>query len=204
METIIVPAQVSGKKNDLAESIALSDHAKAKKCFDGIKDDLLHPGVWGVRAGKAGATFELVSDKGEAVMRAAEKGDLLKIDLPGPGTISGDGYDWVRIDEIQSGENLPTGNYLFAMRVSPCNSPSSSNTGTAHFFTAEASSTLLVELSGTTVTLSYHGRNETPNTTAGNVVDKLRNAVTGTLAMAGVSELQWTALLKGLLEHNRH
>ena len=53
-----------------------------------------------------------------------------------------------------------------------------------------------------TVTAHYKGRNESPNTDELALTDKVRNVVVAGGALAGVSELQWRALLKGLLDGN--
>jgi hypothetical protein len=50
------------------------------------------------------------------------------------------------------------------------------------------------------VTAHYFGRNEEPNTEGLGLTDKIRNVVVAGGALAGMSELQWTALLKGLLD----
>jgi hypothetical protein len=52
---------------------------------------------------------------------------------------------------------------------------------------------------GNTIRASYHGRNEKPNLDNPALGDKIRNAVVAIGAMAGISELQWKAFLKGLL-----
>ena len=70
----------------------------------------------------------------------------------------------------------------------------------AHFFREGATSSFIIKRTGPTVTASYHGRNEVPNTEANGMADKLRNAVVAGGAMGGLSKLQWTALIKGFLQ----
>ena len=50
------------------------------------------------------------------------------------------------------------------------------------------------------MTFSYHGRNEVPNTSAVKVLDKLRNAVVALGAQAGLSEVFWKKLARGMLQ----
>ena len=70
------------------------------------------------------------------------------------------------------------------------------------FFADGASSTFLITRKDSAVTAHYKGRNETPNTDELALTDKVRNIVVAGGALAGISELQWRALLKGMLTTN--
>ena len=60
-----------------------------------MKDRLQNVNQWKEYAGNISADFRLVDKAGREVQRQAKKGDYFKIDIPGPGSQSGDGYDWV-------------------------------------------------------------------------------------------------------------
>jgi hypothetical protein len=200
MQTSIIPEQKEGKHNDLAESRSFPDKAAAADFFDLVASRLLQPGQWSALAGAGSAAFELVDHSGMPLAREARQGDYLKIDLPGPGSVSGEGYDWVRVDEIERKGDAAAAQALLAMRVVACQNPTGTRQeAAAHFFVEGASSTFELLRKDNTVSIAYHGRNEVPNTDTGSIADNLRNAITGTLAVAGISELQWTALLKGML-----
>ncbi|SJZ51928.1 hypothetical protein [Sediminibacterium ginsengisoli] len=194
----IIPVNDHGKQNDLTFERSFPDEPAAAACFRKIEFLLRTPAEWHRLAGAASAEFLLMNSDGVPQNRAAEKGDLFRIDLPGPGPAAGEGYDWVCVQEMEWRQEP----VLFALTLSPCSAPGADDKDTAHFFGSEASSTFVVHLEGNTVSLSYHGRNETPNTDTEKIGDKIRNGITGVFAMAGLSELQWSALLKGLLNES--
>lgn len=200
MHTSIIPEQKEGKQNDLCESRNFPDNSSAARHFDLIAGRLLSPGQWSELAGVGSATFELVDEHGAPLARNAQIGDYLKIDLPGPGSVSGEGYDWVRVDEIERQGDAAASQALLAMRVVACSNPTASEQeAAAHFFERGATSTFELKRENNIVSIAYHGRNEVPNTDTGSIADNLRNAITSGLAVVGMSELQWTALLKGML-----
>ncbi len=50
----------------------------------------------------------LLTDKNGVPARGEPQvGDYIRIDIPGPGTESGDGYDWVQIEEIAGRNSRP-------------------------------------------------------------------------------------------------
>ncbi len=124
-------------------------------------------------------------------------GVTFQIDIPGPGPVSGDGYDWVQIEAMEELET-PEIEQL-TIRVRPATSPKNEKSDVAHFFSAEATSNFLVQREGNTVTAAVLGRNEKPNTEADTIVDKARNAAVATGAVTAFSKLQWTSLVKGLI-----
>ena len=86
-----------------------------------------------------------------------------------------------------------------AIRVRPTPSPVNEKQDVAHFYTDEATSNFIVRRDGTKVTAGVYGRNEKPNTKAGKMTDKIRNAVIGTAAVKGIAKIQWQKLVNGLL-----
>lgn len=199
MESTLIPPNTRGKHNDLSNSRDFAYTVLAEECFHRVKTLLLHPGRWQELAGKASAWFELFTREGERIFRPAQKGDLFRIDLPGPGPSAGGGYDWVQLDAMESLTDPSNGDALFALRLVTTPKPGQDDAAAAHFFKAGAISVFVLKKQQHTITLSYHGRNETPNTDAAKLTDKLRNLVAGEIAMAGVSEMQWSALIKGML-----
>lgn len=199
MDTFLIPEQKEGKHNDLEHSVSLVDMEEAGDCFRRAKKRLLNPKIWHELGGIFSAEFVLVDSAGETPRRLAQVGDMYRIDLPGPGPKAGNGYDWVRVDAIDDRSDDQSGEELFALRLVPTCNPYNRNPATAHFFTASASSTFILRRNGTEVTASYHGRNETANRDTNSGMDNVRNAVMGSAALAGLSELQWTSLLHSLL-----
>ncbi len=54
------------------------------------------------------AAFKLCDSYGNEVERLPQEGDYFKIDIPGPGSVDGEGYDWVKIENIFTGADTIT------------------------------------------------------------------------------------------------
>lgn len=193
----IVPENVAGKAVDLEESANEKTPEDAVNTFNRACARLLNPPIWHELAGALSATFELKNAEGQGVERLAETGDFLRIDVPGPGPSAGDGFDWVKLEAIEE-NTIPDAAASFAIRLRASSPPQEGKAITAHFFDETATSTFVVQRRENTVTVSYHGRNEVPNTD-GKLSDKIRNTLVATGAAIGLSELHWKSLLQGLL-----
>jgi hypothetical protein len=196
----IVPNQQTGKAIDAESSIELKSLEDAKTFFAEVKDRLKHVNGWKDIAGTLSATFQLVDEKGNEVERKAQKGDYLKIDIPGPGTESGDGYDWVQIEDVE--DNSSPDGERFGFRVRPTDNPQSGKDDVAHFYSAQSTSSFLVERNGNRITASVHDRNTKPNDDAESTVDKIRDAVVGAAGVASFSKIQWKNLTDGLVNQD--
>ena len=194
----IVPAQQQGGKKDIEHSVTAIDDDDARKLFFIARNRLLDVNRWNEVADGLSARFLVTDSTGREVNRTAEKNDLFKIKLPAPGPSEGEGADWVRVEAIEEKSDTAGPYESVAMRVRPAPNPEKGE-NVAHFFNDKATSSFIVERRGTTVTASVLGRNEVPNTETDNVVDKVRNAVVGATAIAGLSNIQWGNLVKGLI-----
>ena len=192
----IIPQNVSGKENDLHASVKHPNEAAAIKCFETARRRMLTPARWAELCGGLSARFELTDQHGTTLHRPANQNDLIRIDIPGPGPATGHGFDWVKVEAIEERPAIH-GAELCAMRVRPSRAPGSK--GVAHFFSGEATSTFVIRRSGVEVEASYHGRNEMANTATKKAGEKLRNAAVAAGAMAGISELQWQALIEAFV-----
>jgi hypothetical protein len=194
----IVPPQSGGAKKDIEHIVKAADDNDARKLFMIARNRLLDVNNWHQVAGAASARFYLTDSHGQTLSRTAEKGDYIKIDLPGPGNSEGDGFDWVYIEAIEGKSNPEGFDENIAIRVRPTSQPTGENV--AHFFKDTATSTFIVQRAGTTVQAGEFGRNEKPNTDPDNFIDKVRNVLVGGTAIAGLSNVQWKSLVKGLIE----
>jgi hypothetical protein len=194
-----VPTQKSGTKKDIENTINTGDVNDARKLFYIARNRLLDINHWGQLCGKASAKFTLTDSSGNEVTRTAEQGDFFKIDLPAPGSAEGKGYDWVHIEAIEEMIDPNGPKEQIVVRVRPTSHPKEKGENVAHFFKEDSTSSFVVERDQTTVKAAVYGRNEIPNTTTSNLIDKVRNTVVAITAILGFSNVQWNSLTKGLL-----
>jgi hypothetical protein len=199
-EQKIVPAQHTGQKVDEVEEIQCQSSEEADKLFSKAAQRLLDVNNWDRVCGPLSAKFSLMDASGSPVQRRPQQGDYFRINVPGPGPKAGEGFDWVQVEKIEERKNEDDA--LLAIRVRPAASPLNADRDIAHFFNENATSTFSVQRSGNAVVASVHGRNEEPNTDTSRTVDKVRNAVVGGGASAGLSKPQWKSLVSGLLDNS--
>jgi hypothetical protein len=190
----VVPEHNNGIQTNTESSIQLSNEQEAQKFYEEAKQRLLNINSWHQYAGNASADFSLTDDKGNPINRSPQKGDYFKIDIPGPGTDTGEGHDWVQVEAIEEDEDS------IGIRVRPVTNPTNDRKDVAHFFSEDATSTFIVKRQGKKITAGVYGRNEKPNTNTETLKDKLRNAAIATGAISGFSKLQWKSLVNGLIK----
>ena len=195
----LLPPQVKGAATLTTGQVQVAGEEDAKYIFERTVERLLDVNQWSEYCTSL-ASFQLVDEEGEPLQGRADIGDFIRIDLPGPGTREGEGYDWVQVEKIEY-PGIPSTGTLFLLQVRPSRNPCNKNsTVTAHFLEAGATSTFIAAREGETVSVTVFGRNEVPNTAMPGTLDKWRNAAVGSIGAIGLSKLQWKALTKGLLE----
>ena len=192
----VIPEHNEGTQTNTESSVHLSSEAEAKKFFTEAKHRLLNINDWHQYAGGASAEFQLTDNVGKAITRPPQKGDHFKIDIPGPGTVTGEGHDWVQVEAIEEDD------VSIGIRVRPVSNPTNERKDVAHFFTGDATSTFIVKREGEKIIAGVYGRNEKPNTNSETLKDKLRNAAIATGAISGFSKLQWKSLVNGLIKND--
>lgn len=192
-EKAIVPENVTGSATDITESSSFTSESDALNAFAEAKKRLNDINNWNSLCGTVTSIFTLTDQGAKQKTKKPQVGDYIKIDIPAPGPSSGDGYDWVRIEEILEEEQI------FAIKVRPVCSPENKDSSVAHFFKDSATSSFIIRKEGLSVFAEVHGRNEVPNTDTEKTTDKIRNAAVGGSAIAGFSSFQWKQLVKGLL-----
>ena len=193
-----VPEQHEGGKMDVTANISLGTTEDAKSFYQNAKQRLLAVYNWHEVCAVPVSTFMLTDPQGIEVKRPAKEGDYLKIDIPGPGTSTGDGFDWVRVESLRE-ENLSQTDTM-SMTVRPAPNPLNEQEETAHFFKDTATSTFQVKRIGNEVYAEVHGRNELANTETGQITDNIRNTLVGWSAKIGLSAPQWKSLVTGLVK----
>jgi hypothetical protein len=192
----IVPDQHTGKIIDTESFVDCDSTEEARAFFEVVKERLLNVNSWSKLAGAATADFQVVDQEGREVNRPVRKGDYFKIDIPGPGSESGEGYDWVRVEEIKTvseGDMDSVG-----IRVRPTANPQDTGEDVAHFYSEESTSNFTVTREGKRITAGIYDRNTKPNK-EGDWVDKVRHWLVGLSAVVGFSKFQWHQLTEGLV-----
>jgi hypothetical protein len=193
-----VPSQTIGSEINASSEETLSNLQEATSHYAVVKQRLLDVNKWFEYAMVPLSSFKLFDNTGRVVDRPAIEGDHIRIDIPGPGTKTGQGYDWVVVEHILEENDNDTS--VISMTVRPCAHPLSDNQHTAHFLTDVASSTFQIKRSGLVVIAEQHGRNEMPNRDTDSTFDNLRNTVVGWSAKLGFAYPQWKSLVKGLVK----
>ncbi len=194
----LVPEQQFGVEKNASETVEFDNWEAAQQFFQIARKRLLDVNNWQTICGGLSSTFIVRDAHGQSVgHRFPEVGDYFQIDIPGPGTESGDGHDWVIVEAIE--DRSDAGGDLTSIRVRPASSPLNDKPDVAHFLDENATSTFSVARNGTSVTAEVHGRNEKSNTEATSVLDKLRNVATAVGAWLGFADVQWKNLAKALV-----
>jgi hypothetical protein len=196
--TGLIPGQKEGRAITAEASSVFTNDEGAKKFYVKARQRLLLIHEWAKIAGKLSAGFQLMDDHGKEVDRLPAKGDYFRIDIAGPGSKAGEGYDWARVEEV--GEVNENDVDSIAIRVRPAANPQTPDPNVAHFLSKKSTSTFVITREGNKVTASIYDRNIEANEETKEALDKVRNAVVGLSAKHGFSKLQWQALADAFVE----
>ena len=194
----LIPSQYTGMEIEADATVELGDQEEGKAYYNDTKGRLLNVNSWHRIAGGLSAEFQLVDNNGKEIRRFAKKGDYLKIDIPGPGSKAGNGYDWVIIEELVELNNGNTQSIGF--RARPCKNPVGDKRDIAHFYSKEGTSNFIVMREGKKVSAWIVDRNIKPNDETSSMVDSIRDSVISMGAIGMFSKTQWQGLAKGLLK----
>ncbi|HEU4553934.1 MAG TPA: hypothetical protein VFS25_13920 [Chitinophaga sp.] len=196
-----VPLQHAGSQHTTVHTVTCATVDACIQRYNIAKEKLLEVNRWHQFSGSLSANFTLTDSDGHVLDHKAQEGDHIRVDLPGPGSRTGKGYDWVKIEKIED-RSTPSGNCAYiAIRVRPSGNPYHHTDGKpAHFYDEEATSSFVIERVGTSLRACVYGRNEMPNSHPDNILDKVRNWLIALPAAAGLAKPQWKSLVKGLLK----
>jgi hypothetical protein len=197
-----IPEQYTGSGKDVDESIRFDEVKEAKQRFVDGRNKMMNVNEWEKIANGLSATFQLTDEKGFVVKRMPQKGDHFRIDIPASGAEMR--YDWVRVEEIQETQSSDGRSESAFIRVRPCSDPQDElNNDVKHFFTDAATSTFMISRIDNAITGGVYSRNEKPNVSeTEDIGEKLRNTFVAMGAVAGLSDVQWKNLVKGILNIN--
>lgn len=191
-----IPEQFTGKQLDYSKTVTFATSVEAATYFQEVRKRSLSVNEWHRIANVPSAEFKIMNSSGQIQDRTLQEGDWIRIDIPGPGLPSADGYDWVRVEKIASEDTGTQQEIVITLR--PCPDPSNNNPDTAHFFTHLATSSFILRRSDSDVLIHYAGRNEVINTENISAWDNFRNFLIGLGAKLGASYPQWKGLVDGL------
>lgn len=194
MNTPTLPPRRNGDHHDTVSMRCLDGDAAG--AFGRAVEHFYAVNRWGELNDSLRTTFQLFDGAGQPVARQPETGDLIRIDVAGPGTPSAGGYDWVRVSAIERGE-APC--HFHAITIRPCAPPQDPGGAVAHFYTAESSNTFVVRMLGNCLLAEVHGRNELPNTGGVPLLDRARNELLSLAGRVGLGRIQWQDWADGLL-----
>lgn len=191
-----VPEQRSGGFHD-TETYMKFEKAQIPLQYETLKMRFFSVNDWKSYCGEAFAAFKLYAPNGSPVERDPQKGDFVRINIPGPGETEAKGYDWVEIVDICFYED--THSESIAMTCRPSQNPTDKSSHIAHFYSSKATSTFMIQKYSTHLKAAVYGRNESPNYNA-NIIDIFRNLVVAIGGMLGIAKIQWRQLTNGLLD----
>lgn len=96
----LIPSQQIGKQTDAVKEKKFSSRHEAREFYNKAVSHLLDINNWHRISTMELSRFQLFDRKGLALERIASDGDFIRIDVPGPGTSEGKGYDWVHIESM--------------------------------------------------------------------------------------------------------
>ena len=193
----IIPDQYTGEEIQSDASTTGESDQEIEMIYGTASERLLAVNAWHDIAGTLSARFQVHDKNGIAVQRTVTKGDYLRIDIPGPGSAEGDGFDWVIVEELKeiNTEELK----CIGFRVRPTASPLAGEKRIAHFYDPSATSTFMITCSGKTVSASITDRNLRPNKQSAGA-DKIRATAVGLSAISLFSKIQWQQLANALIK----
>ena len=197
----IIPAQHDGKEIESDSRASFPDINGAKIFYETAKHRLIDVNNWDKISGMISAKFQVIGADGKEVTKTVVSGNYLRIDIPGPGSKAGDGYDWVYVEKFLEKNEKDIQSIGF--RVRPSQNPFGNPDETAHFYSPGSTSSFIVTREENEVYAWIVDRNIKPNQHASSLTDKIRDSTIGTGAIGLFSKIQWQGLADGLMQNEK-
>ncbi len=193
------PEQFTGKEI-IAESVfECEDEKTARRFFKTARMRLLNVKNWHQLAGWPSAKFQAVDENGYKVERPVQQGDYLRVDIPGPGSSEGHGYDWAEIEALKELNDSNVESIGF--RVRPTAHPHEDPGEVAHFYDKVSTSSFIITREEARITAWIIDRNIKPNDDSHSITGILRNTPVALFAINMFSKAQWQLLANGLVKN---
>ncbi len=194
-----IPDRTKGENQDIVNMFCTDTEEAARDCYQVLESRLRGVNDWTSMSDKVKTGFSLFNSGGTGNPGNVEHGNLIRIDIPGAGNPSGNGYDWTEVIDIQTGGDKNRDPFC-SITISPCTAPGTKNNTVAHFYTGESTNTFIVRKIGCCVYAEVHGRNETENISDVPILDTLRNKAVAIGGKFGLGSINWSAFTEALLE----
>lgn len=194
----LIPLQTTGTSIDVHSGLSLENNEEAKQLYEIAKERLLDMGNWHSLVGVLSAKFQVINDELVEVKRNIQKGDFVRIDIPGPGNSAGEGYDWVQVKDIREKSEGEIQSIGFQVR--PSNNPLGDKTDIAHFYAETATSNFIIIREENKLGSFIIDRNLKPNADTESLIDSVRNSTIGIGALGIFSKVQWQRLADSLVK----
>ncbi len=189
------PRQYEGSCLDTTKVLSFPSEDLAIQHFEKVKQKLIDVNNW-FNCAKGLAHFSLCTPDGSCKDGKPELGDLLRINVPGPDNASGDGDDWVKVEDfVEDSDHV-------SFRVRPCTAPISSGQEIAHFLDQRSTNTFGLRRKGTELIVEINGRNEHINMEPADIITAVRNAAVAVSGFIFGSRTQWESLADGLISND--
>jgi len=192
----LVPQQNAGSEKDITHSAEGRSVEDAEDWFVDGKERLLDVNNWERYAQGLPVAFHLADGHGKPLNRRARRGDHIRIDASG-GNMEEGSFDWATIEAMEYDDYPDDSIETFAIRLRPAAHPQYSDTA-ALLQGSDASGTFVIARRGKKIFATYHGRNELALIPAGPHGADDTDEVPA--CWLGLSDDQWTDLMKGLLK----
>lgn len=195
----LVPEQIKGAYHDTESRKDFLMPELAAQKFDLLKQRFFSINYWKDYCDGLSSEFKLYDEAGLYVERKPQKGDFIRIDIPGPGDLKSNGYDWVQIVMI---DDQPYNDEIerHIIICKPSRKPDGKSDRIAHFYSAESSSAFVISRGQNYIKVGVYGRNEIPNTKKSGLWGKIRNFLVSLGGFTRLTKIQWKSLSDGLLE----
>jgi hypothetical protein len=171
----LVPQNNEGTATDIVYSVLCDMVEEAEDLFVDAKDRLLDVGNWAKYAYMGAVQFGLADSHQHVVNRHARRGDHILI-TDAKAAIGG--LDWFTIHALEYDDYPDTNLETFAIRLSPSTQLAAGDVADTAI--------IVIERKGTALSATFHGRN---------------NITAEQQSWQGLTEPQWAALMKGLIEY---
>lgn len=199
MEHPNIPNQTKGGHHDVVNMHCANTLEQAMTDYAELHRRLMAVNHWHEFSDKIKAEFSLIDATTLETTEEFTLGNYIKIDIPGPGSPSGHGFDWTKIIAIEKHQENDEQPFM-AFTIQPCPAPDSDTDTIAHFYNDATTNTFIIRRIGNCLFAEVHGRNETDNVENLPFLDLVRNKAVAIGGKFGLGNLNWFGFTLALLE----